>query len=230
MKAFLLAAGHGTRLRPLTDSIPKCLLPIQGVPMLEIWLRLCRRYHIDEVLLNLHSHADQVRDFLCQGSYGVRVYAIEEPVLLGSAGTLRANQHWIASEEYFWIFYADVLSKINLDSMLNAHLARRPVATLAVSRVSDPKRCGVVEVDSNQTITSFVEKPTLPRSNLAFAGLLVGTPQMLSEIPPHQPADIGFDLLPRLVGRMSAYEVADFLLDVGTMENYHAAQEAWSAA
>jgi mannose-1-phosphate guanylyltransferase len=99
-----------------------------------------------------------------------------------------------------------------------------------VSRVSDPKRCGVVDVDPNQTITSFVEKPASPRSNLAFSGLLVGTPQMLSEIPPLDPADIGFDLLPRLVGRMSAYEVTDFLLDVGTMENYRVAQQAWSAA
>lgn len=229
MKAFLLAAGHGTRLRPLTDSVPKCLLPIQGVPMLDIWLRLCRRYQVDEVILNLHSHADQVRAFLRCQDYGVRVHTIEEPVLLGSAGTLRANRTWVASEQYFWIFYADVLSKINLELMLNAHLARRPLATLAVSRVSDPKRCGVVDVDSNQTITSFVEKPASPRSNLAFAGLLVGTPQMLSEIPSLEPADVGFDLLPRLVGRMSAYEVTDFLLDVGTMENYRVAQQAWSA-
>jgi mannose-1-phosphate guanylyltransferase len=230
MKAFLLAAGHGTRLRPLTNSVPKCLLPVQGVPMLDIWLRLCRQYHVDEVLLNLHSHADLVRSFLKRGEYGLRVHAVEEPVLLGSAGTLHANRDWVASESQFWIFYADVLAKIHLDSMLRFHLAKGPIATLAVSRVSDPRRCGVVDVDPDQTITSFVEKPALPTSNLAFAGVMLGTPKMLSEIPSHQPADIGFDLLPRLVGKMSAYEVKDFLLDVGTLENYQLAQKKWPAA
>jgi mannose-1-phosphate guanylyltransferase len=206
------------------------LLPIQGVPMLDIWLRLCRRYAIDEVLLNLHSHVDQVRAFLLHGTYGVRVHAIEEPTLLGSAGTLRANRDWIASEKEFWIFYADVLAKVDLSSMLMFHRKRQHLATLAVSRVSDPRRCGVVDVDPALTITSFIEKPPIPKSNLAFAGLMLGTPDILDTIPPHQPSDIGFDLLPRLVGRISAYEVHDYLLDVGTLENYDLAQATWTAA
>src|SRR5437868_15251515 len=88
LKAFLLAAGHGTRLRPLTDGIPKCLVPIRGVPMLQIWLELCHLYGIDRVLINLHAHADQVRAFLRHRHYGPPVEVVEEPELLGRAGTL----------------------------------------------------------------------------------------------------------------------------------------------
>src|ERR1700691_1289584 len=101
MKAFLLAAGHGTRLRPLTDNLPKCLLPIKGTPLLAIWLEQCRRFGINEVLVNIHSLAAQVRDFLEQNRNGVQVHVVEEPALLGSAGTLRANANWVAGEDLF---------------------------------------------------------------------------------------------------------------------------------
>lgn len=99
MKAFLLAAGHGTRLRPITDNLPKCLVPIQGVPMLAIWLSVCKELGISEVLINLHAHADSVSAFLRQNHHsGVRVHVSEEKQLLGSAGTLRANRDWVQKE------------------------------------------------------------------------------------------------------------------------------------
>src|SRR5215472_16137594 len=105
MKAFLLAAGRGTRLRPFTDTVPKCLLPIRGTPLLEIWLRLCERFGIQEVLLNLHSHAPQVRNFLSNRRTKIlAVKLVEEQILLGSAGTLRVNRDWIGNDECFWIF------------------------------------------------------------------------------------------------------------------------------
>src|SRR5260370_17833066 len=92
MKAFLLAGGHGTRLKPLTDGIPKCLLPIRGIPMLQIWFDLCRRYGIDEVLINLHSHAEAVRKFIEKNRNSLNVHLFEEQILLGSSGTLLANR------------------------------------------------------------------------------------------------------------------------------------------
>src|SRR6266705_1068473 len=109
MKAFLLAAGHGTRLRPLTDITPKCLLSIRGTPILELWLRLCRRHHVTDVLVNVHSHAEQVRRFISSNDFGVRVQVFEEETLLGSAGTVWANRDWVACEREFWVFYSDVL-------------------------------------------------------------------------------------------------------------------------
>ena len=87
MKAFLLAGGHGVRLRPITDTIPKCLVPIQGVPLLSIWLQLCKRIGIDEVLINVHAHAKTVCEFLERDSHRIAVRVVAELQLLGSAGT-----------------------------------------------------------------------------------------------------------------------------------------------
>ncbi len=227
MKAFLLAAGHGTRLRPLTDRIPKCLVPIRGVPLLAIWLQRCAGLGIDEVLINLHTHAASVRDFLRQNSDGLRIRVVEESRLLGSAGTLRDNRDWIGSDDLFWVFYADVLNRADLDGMLRLHRQRRPAATLGVYEVPDPRRCGIVRTNEDGVIEQFIEKPTNPVGNLAFSGLMIGTPEMLSVIPDDTPADIGFHVLPRLTGRMLAFPIRDYLVDIGTMENYQWAQRTW---
>ena len=228
MKAFLLAAGNGTRLRPITDKIPKCLVPIQGMPMLAIWLELCKEIGITEVLINLHAHADVVRTYLQQsGKPDVRVHVTKEKELLGSAGTLRANRQWVEGEDLFWVFYADVLHCADLLAMLRLHRRRRPAATLGVYEVPDPSRCGIVLVNSAGVIENFVEKPTHPTSNLAFSGLMIGTPELLDAIPDHVPADIGFHVLPRLAGQMLAFPIRDYLIDIGTLQNYQQAQATW---
>jgi mannose-1-phosphate guanylyltransferase len=227
VKAFLLAAGHGTRLRPLTNSIPKCLVPICGIPMLEIWLEVCRRAAIDEVLINLHAHADIVRVAIEQAKTGVDVRVSEEPELLGSAGTLLANRQWVAGESNFWVLYGDVLTTADLCKMCEFHCRRQPVATIGLYQVKDPTRCGVVAFDDNFVVREFEEKPTRPKSNWAFSGLMLATPELLDSIPSRLPVDLGFDVLPKLAGKMAAYPVADYILDIGTMENYQAAQNTW---
>ena len=227
MKAFLLAAGKGTRLSPITDHTPKCLVPIRGVPMLAIWLKICRDLGVDEVLINLHAHLSSVQNFLETSQSDVRVRVAEEQVLLGSAGTLRANQDWVAGEDFFWVFYADVLNRANLKAMAKLHASTRPVATLGVYQVPDPRRCGIVKIGTDGIIEEFVEKPERPTSNLAFSGLLIGTPKMLEAIPQDSPSDIGFHVLPKLVGQMRAFPIYDYLLDIGTIENYQRAQETW---
>jgi mannose-1-phosphate guanylyltransferase len=227
LKAFLLAAGNGTRLRPLTDTVPKCLLPIRGVPLLEIWLETCRRAGITEVLINLHAHAGLVRQYLRKNTGGIRVRISEEPQLLGSAGTLRVNQRWVATDSYFWILYADVLNCVDLRAMQKLHVTRRPAATLGVYRVPDPSRCGIVDVAEDGTINQFVEKPQRPSSNLAFSGLMIAGSELLQELPDQMPSDIGFDVLPRLIGRMIAFQIKDYLVDIGTMDNYLTAQQTW---
>ena len=226
-KAFLLAAGHGTRLRPLTDTTPKCLLPVQGVPMLQIWLERCHEFGIEEVLINLHSHAEQVRKFLCaRPTCDVRVEVSDEPLLLGSAGTLRANRAWVANEPDFWIFYADVLSDIDLTRVVERHREMRANATIGVYRVPDPSRCGIVQLDEKGWVSEFAEKPKVPIGNLAFSGILLASSKFLDFIPEHIPADIGFHVLPR-ISRLAAYEIHEYLIDVGTLENYRSAQQNW---
>ena len=227
MKGFLLAAGLGTRLRPLTDNTPKCLLPIRGIPMLQIWFALLREYGIDEILVNVHSHGDAVRRFIQEHSDGLDVRMFEEPTLLGSAGTVLVNRDWVKKEDCFWVFYADVLTATNLNKMLAFHDRCNQIATIGVYEVADPSRCGIVQVDDCGVVRDFIEKPKAPVSNLAFSGLMLATPGLLDLIPDKSPADLGFDVLPQIIGRMAAYRIPDFVIDIGTLETYDIAQETW---
>jgi len=227
MKAFLLAGGLGTRLGRLTDTTPKCLLPIRGVPILQIWFMLCRQFGIEEVLINLHSHGEMVRRFVEEQEDGLSTSLFEESALLGSAGTILANRDWISKENSFWIFYADVLTSTNLAQILDFHNSHGQIATIGTYEVPNPSRCGIVQVDQGGIVRDFVEKPKVPIGNLAFSGLMLATPALLDEIPDISPVDLGFHVLPKLVGRMAAYQIPDFLIDIGTLETYQTAQESW---
>jgi mannose-1-phosphate guanylyltransferase len=220
MKAFILAAGNGTRLRPITDSIPKCLAPIQGVPLLEIWLNNCKAAGINEVLVNAYAHVGAVKEFAERQETGVKVRIAEERLLLGSAGTLAENREFVGGEDAFFVLYGDVLTNVNLRRMLAFHRKKELSSTLAIYQVPYPAGCGIVSVDENEIIQSFVEKPAQPESNWAFAGVMIAGQESFELI-------IGFDLLPQLVGRMAAHKITEYLLDIGTLESYKTAQETW---
>ena len=169
MKAFLLAAGHGTRLRPLTDQMPKCLVPIRGVPLLSIWLELCRQHGVDEVLVNLHSQSQRVRDFLATAHIDIRVRLFEEPTLLGSAGTLRAKPRMGRIRILVLGFLCSILTTAELTRMADFHQRHQGVATLGVCRVPDPTRSGNrLLANEAGVIRQFIEKPENPPNNLAF--------------------------------------------------------------
>jgi mannose-1-phosphate guanylyltransferase len=227
MKAVILAAGNGERLRPLTDTVPKCLLLVRGVPMLRIWLDVCRRNHINDVLVNTHAHAHLVDSYLSEHGSGFRLKVTHEEQLLGSAGTLLANRDWIGCDDDFWVFYGDVLTDVRLERMLEFHRHRRPIATIGVYEVSNPMQCGIVCVDEHDTVKEFVEKPTEPNGNLAFSGVMIGTPALLDEIPRQAPMDLGFHVLPKLCGRIAAYRIPEYLVDIGTPSAYQHAQLSW---
>jgi mannose-1-phosphate guanylyltransferase len=227
MRAFLLAGGHGTRLRPLTDSVPKCLVPIRGRPLLDLWLDLCARSGVTEVLINLHAHSQRIEQHLQRISPPVKVRLVHEDQLLGSAGTIAANREWIGSDPAFWILYSDVLTNTNLASMGEFHARHGGIATVGLYQVPDPSRRGVAITDEAGAIIDFEEKPQIPRSNWVFSGLMVAGPRLFELIPESIPADIGFHVLPRLLGKMFAYPIADYLLDIGTLPNYRRAQITW---
>ncbi len=227
MKAFLLAAGNGTRMRPLTDRVPKCLLPIQGVPLLEIWLNNCKAAGITDVLVNTHAHSGGVRQFAAEQKTGVLMRIAEEPQLLGSAGTLAENRDFVAGENAFYILYADVLTNVDLHRMFEFHQQQRLPITLGVCQVPDASRCGIATIDENAIVRDFVEKPAQPAGNWAFSGAMVAGRELFDYLPDHRPADIGFDLLPKMIGRMAAYPISEYLLDIGTISNYQHAQQSW---
>jgi len=229
VKAFLLAAGVGSRLRPITDTIPKCMVTIDGRPMLDIWLDALDRAGVDEVLVNLHHLPDVVRRHLEDraGPPGVSVFF--EPELLGSAGTLAANRAWIGADEMFLACYADNLTDFDLRSLVMAHRDQHAVATLAVFHSEHPSTGGVVELDRSGTMAGFTEKPRKPVSDLVNAGMYAFHPSVLDEIGGPPPQDIGYHLLPRLIGRAKVVPVEGYLRDIGTMAAYRLAQREWPA-
>jgi mannose-1-phosphate guanylyltransferase len=227
MRAFLLAAGVGSRLRPITDTIPKCMVPIDGQPMLDIWLDAFDRAGVDEVLVNLHHLPDVVRHHLeaRPGTPAVRTFF--EPELLGSAGTLAANRAWINGEEMFLACYADNLTDFDLSSLVQAHREHGAIATLTVFHSERPAAGGVVDLDATGTIVGFEEKPANPVSDLVNAGMYAFHPNVLDELGGPLPRDIGYDLLPRLVGRAKALPVEGYFRDIGTINAYEQAQREW---
>jgi mannose-1-phosphate guanylyltransferase len=227
MKAFLLAAGLGSRLRPITDSVPKCMVTIDDRPLLDIWLDAFSRAGVDEVLVNLHYLPGVVTAHLAERDGVPAVRTVFEPELLGSAGTLRANRHWVAGEEMFLACYADNLTSFDLCSLIDAHRERRALATLTAFHSARPSAGGVLELDSDGRVTGFEEKPEQPVSDLVNAGMYAFHPAVLDEIGSVPPQDIGYHLLPRLVGRAFAVPVECYFRDIGTIEAYQKAREEW---
>lgn len=232
MKAFLLAAGEGRRLRPLTERLPKCLVPIRGTPLLAIWLHLLEQHAITEVLINLHHAFEHVLDFLRLHRTALRIEPVHEPRLLGSAGTVLANRHFVEGESDFLIIYADNLTTVDLGRMVRFHRERRLPATIGVSVTDRPWEKGTVLVDDDGRVTEFVEKAPQPRSNLANAGIYVATPPMLDRLAAWRPGggeafDFGLHVLPRLVPDLCAYRIEEYLVDIGTPEAYEAVQASW---
>ena len=146
MKAFLLAAGVGSRLRPITDTMPKCMVAIDGRPLIDIWLDAFDAAGVDEVLVNLHHLPDVVRRHLAARTGPPVVRTVFEPELLGSAGTLAANRDWIGDDEMFLACNADNLTDFDLRSLIDAHRQHGAVATLTVFHSDNPSAGGVVEV------------------------------------------------------------------------------------
>lgn len=229
MKAFLLAAGVGSRLRPITDTVPKCMVVIDERPMLDIWLDAFAQADVDEVLINLHHLPDVVRRHLAARTAPPAVRMFHEPELLGSAGTLLANRKWIQREEFFLACYADNLTDFDLRSLVSAHRAHDALATLAVFHSDNPSAGGVVELDRAGRVVGFTEKPREPVSDLTNAGIYAFHPGVLDEIDGVPPKDIGYDLLPRLVGRARAVPVEGYFRDIGTPWAYQRAREEWPA-
>lgn len=226
MKAFLLAAGIGSRLRPITDITPKCMLVIDDRPLLDIWFDALDRAGVDEVLVNLHHLPDVVGRHIAARTKRPAVRTSFEAGLLGSAGTLKANGEWVRDEELFLACNADNLTDFDLHSLITEHRDHGGIATLTVFHSDQPWSGGVVELDAAGTVIGFAEKPAAPVSDLTNAGIYAFHPQILAEIG-DPPQDIGYDLLPRLVGRARAVLIDGYFRDIGTPVAYRRAREEW---
>ncbi len=228
MKALILAAGEGTRLRPLTLDRPKPMLPVGGRPIIEHLIALLRHHSVTQVAINLHYKPDVIESHVGDGKdFGVSVTYSYEERLLGSAGAAKRLEWFL--DETFIVLYGDVLTDLDITTLVERHRAAGAAVTLALYRVSDPTRCGIVQLAADGRITRFVEKPSREEafSNLANAGIYIVQPRVLDFIPVDRPFDFGHDLFPLLMRHglpVYGHELAAYVLDIGSPERYAQAQ------
>jgi NDP-sugar pyrophosphorylase family protein len=224
-KALLLAAGLGTRLRPLTETVPKCLVPIAGKPLLDYWFDKLESAAVNDVLINTHHLRGAVTDHLARVSATrpFRIREAYEPKLLGSAGTVHANRDWVDDADECLIVYADNFSSVALDALLAFHRGHDDPMTMLLFHTPYPKQCGIATLDAAGRIVEFVEKPQEPASDLANAGVYVVDAGAYREMADRNAFDLGFDVLPAFVGRMRGFPFDGYHRDIG---NYDALKQA----
>ena len=226
-KALLLAAGLGTRLRPLTDVLPKCLVPICGRPLLGYWLEMLDRAGIQRIVVNLHHHADLVRRYVEQSPYAAKVTLAHEEKLLGTGGTLLANRRLLEGGPVL-VAHADNLSVFDPLDLLRHH-ARRPegcVMTMMTFKSDDPRSCGVVETDHREVMAGFHEKVADPPGKIANAAVYVFEDSIFGELAAMEKKTVNLstEILPTMVDRALCYRNHEFHRDVGTLSSLLAAQ------
>ncbi len=228
MKAMILAAGEGTRLRPLTDAAPKPMLEVGGRPLIAYLVDLLRAHGVVDIAVNLHHKPDVITAYLGDGSrFGVRVTYSREDILLGSAGAAKRLEHFF--DESFFVLYGDVLTDIDLSALAAFHRDQGACLTMALYQAEDPTRCGIVEIDGDCRVHRFLEKPC-PQdvfSPWANAGVYMVEPDILRLIPAGSFCDFGADLIPTLLRDglpVRGYVSLGYFLDIGSLGRYRQAE------
>lgn len=229
MKALILAAGKGTRLKQLTVDKPKPMLEIGGEPLLAHHVRRLAAAGVREIAINLHHAADVISSYFGDGQgYGVRIEYSYEPELLGTAGAAKKLASFL--DEPFYVIYGDVFNNVALRALADFHTSRRlahrasAALTMSLYRVPNPSECGLVEVLEDGRVTRFVEKPPPEEvfTDLANAGLLVCDAEILGYVPAGTVYDFGRDLIPKLLAQGAAVfgkpiTAAEHVIDIGTL-------------
>ena len=226
MRALLLAAGLGTRLRPLTDTMPKCLVPIKGQPLLGIWLERLTQASIGPFLINTHYLAEQVETFVEASVYRNQIRLVKELELQGTAGTLIANLDFFQGKDGLLI-HADNYCLADFKAFQQAHANRPPecLMTMMTFRTTDPSSCGIVELDERGVVIGFHEKVARPQGNLANGAVYILSAELLARMSTDLNAvtDFSTEVLNRFVGQIYSYETSTAFIDVGTPETYEQA-------
>ncbi len=227
MKAMVLAAGMGTRLKPLTDSSPKCLMALAGRPLIDWTLRWLKSAAVTECMINLHYLPDLVRDFVADGAqYGLRVYYSYEPKLLGTAGAVKKAADFFDGP--FYVIYSDNFSQWDLKKLKIAYENKTSIATIAVHSREDVIQSGMVEFDGNGQILQLVEKPKPvdATSHYVNAGFYYLHPHVLDYIPAAGFYDFGYDIFPKMLQadeKIYAVKMEDTIIGIDTIEAYEKA-------
>ena len=227
MKAILLAAGLGKRLRPITDTIPKCLVPINGKPLLSYWLELLLiDRDIQCILLNLHYLAQDVKDYIISSPWKEKVQFAHENELLGTGGTILAAKDFIDNKSVM-VIHADNLSRFSLIDFIKSH-DNRPeycAITMMIFKTDQPKNCGILEVNTAGVVMEFYEKVEKPPGNLANSAVYIFEPEVLDFLKSlKKPViDLSTEVLPYFLGRINTFLNTEYHRDIGTYESLNRA-------
>jgi mannose-1-phosphate guanylyltransferase len=228
MRALLLAGGLGTRLQPLTNSIPKCLVPINGKPILEIWLERLTLASMGPFLINTHYLAHQVEAFISSSPFQKHSRLVHELELRGTGGTLIDNLNFFGDEDGM-VLHVDNYCMADLTSFVQAHMNRPPecIMTMMTFRTNSPSSCGIVELDEQGVVIGFHEKQPNPPGNLANGAVYIFSPELFKIIIMqfHYIQDLSTELIPNLLGKIFSYETNNIFIDIGTICNYAMANE-----
>lgn len=225
MRCMIMAAGLGTRLRPLTDLIPKPMATILNRPVLYHILKLLKMHGVEEVVINLHHFPESVTSYFGDGTgLGMAIRYSVEQELLGTAGGVKNNEEFLSGDT-FLVVSGDALTDVDLTALIAGHRSRGGIATLAVKEVEDPSQYGVVLTDSTGRVRGFQEKPSAREalSRMCNCGIYVFEPAIFNYIPPNAFYDFGRQVFADLlkVGRpFYAQEADGYWNDVGSLEEY----------
>jgi mannose-1-phosphate guanylyltransferase len=223
LQALILAGGEGTRLRPLTSTIPKPVVPLVNRPFISFMLEWLRSHGVDDAILSCGFMADGVRDVLGDGAaLGIRIRYLEEPTPLGTGGALKFAESLL--DERFLMLNGDVLTDIDVTAQLAQHERTGARATLGLIGVEDPAAYGLVRLRPDRSVDEFLEKPSPDQidSNLINAGVYVLEREVLDGLAPAGTnISIERDVFPTLVGAgLFGYEAGGYWLDIGTPARY----------
>ncbi|GGF52429.1 nucleotidyltransferase family protein [Alteromonas lipolytica] len=226
MKAVLLAAGFGTRLKPLTDTVPKCLVPINGQPLLGFWLdMLSNSPEITEIFINTHYLHQQVEDYLkTEWSHVTNITCWYEPELLGTAGTLINHSAELEGDDVL-VIHADNLSFFDLAAFINSFRMRPPHCEMSMMlfATDNPSSCGIVELN-DETVVAMHEKVANPPGNLANGAVYILSATTQKWLAATDFSDISTEVIPRLLGKICAWTNTTYHRDIGNPQSYAAAQ------
>jgi mannose-1-phosphate guanylyltransferase len=223
MQALILAGGEGTRLRPLTSTVPKPVVPLVGRPFISYMIEWLRAHGVDDVIMSCGFLAAGVRDVLGDGSaLGVRLRYVEEPKPLGTGGALKFAEELL--DERFFMLNGDVLTDIDLSAQLAQHERTGARGTLALIPVEDPSAYGLVRRNADLSVKEFVEKPEADQidTDLINAGAYILERDVLEIMAPAGTnISIEREVFPALVGRgLYGFESSGYWLDIGTPHRY----------
>jgi mannose-1-phosphate guanylyltransferase len=227
LRALLLAAGLGTRLRPLTDSVPKCLVPIRGRPLLAYWLELLFKGGIERVLINTHHLHEAVCAFLDNTPWREQVDVVHEDRLLGTGGTVLANRNWLGHTS-FLLAHADNLTLFDPTAFAERHALRPPgcLITMMTFDTDSPETCGIVQERADGIVAGFHEKVANPPGRRANAAVYIFEPEVVDWLAMlnTRVIDLSTEVLPSFLGRICTYHNDCYHRDIGTPESLRCAE------